>query len=70
MVRFRGDWRHQSKFAKSVGRGRMAYQVVSDGPVDVLVTRTAMFPIDLMWDEPRLAHFLNRMSSFSPTHLV
>ena len=24
-----------------------------------------MFPIDLMWDEPRLAHFLNRMSSFS-----
>jgi len=55
----------ETRFAKSDGGDHIAYQVVGDGRVDVLVTRTAMFPIDLMWDEPRLAHFLNRMSSFS-----
>jgi class 3 adenylate cyclase len=45
--------------------GRIAYQVVGDGPIDVLVTHSPMFPIDLMWDEPSLVRFLNRLSSFS-----
>lgn len=43
----------------------IAYQVVGDGPVDVLVAHAPFFPIDLMWDEPTLVHFLNRLSSFS-----
>jgi hypothetical protein len=38
--------------------------VVGDGPVDVLVNRSPMFPVDLVWDEPRLVHFLNRLCSF------
>ena len=53
----------ETKFAKTASGGHVAYQVVGDGPVDVLVTKTS-FPVDLMWDEPRLAHFLNRLSSF------
>ena len=44
---------------------QVAFQVVGEGPVDVLVGRPPMFPVDLMWDEPRLAHFLNQLSSFS-----
>jgi class 3 adenylate cyclase len=42
----------------------VAFQVVGDGPVDVLVTRPPTFPVDLMWDEPRLVHMLTRLSSF------
>ena len=45
--------------------GRIAYQVVGDGPLDVLVTHSPVFPIDLMWDEPSLVRFLDRLSSFS-----
>jgi class 3 adenylate cyclase len=38
---------------------------VGNGPIDVLVNVThPVFPIDLMWDEPRLVYFLNRLSSF------
>jgi class 3 adenylate cyclase len=47
------------------GGHQVAFQVIGDGPVDVLVGRPPLFPVDLMWDEPRLAHFLNRLSSFS-----
>jgi len=54
----------ETKFAKTASGGQVAYQVVGDGPIDVLVTRFSVFPIDLMWEEPRLAHFLNRLSSF------
>lgn len=44
--------------------GSIAYQVVGDGPIDVIVANTT-FPIDLMWDEPHLVAFLTRLSSFS-----
>jgi class 3 adenylate cyclase len=53
----------ETRFAETPG-GRIAYQVVGDGPIDVLVTHTPMFPIDLMWDEPSLVRFLDRLSSF------
>jgi pimeloyl-ACP methyl ester carboxylesterase len=44
--------------------GRIAYQVVGDGPLDLLVTHP-VFPVDLMWDEPTVVRFLDRLSSFS-----
>jgi class 3 adenylate cyclase len=54
----------ETRFAETPG-GRIAYQVVGDGPIDVLVTHAPNFPVDLMWDEPRLVRFLDRLSSFS-----
>jgi class 3 adenylate cyclase len=42
----------------------VAYQVVGDGPLDVLVVRPRVFPVDMMWDEPRVVRFLDRLSSF------
>jgi len=54
----------ETSFAETPG-GRIAYQVVGDGPVDVLVTHSPMFPVDLMWDEPHLVRFLDGLSSFS-----
>lgn len=47
------------------GGGRVGYQVVGAGPPDVLATKLSYFPVDLMWDEPRLGRFLNGLSSFS-----
>jgi class 3 adenylate cyclase len=54
----------ETRFAETPG-GRIAYQVVGDGPIDVLVTHSPVFPIDLMWDEPSLVRFVHRLSSFS-----
>ena len=54
----------ETRYATTAGGGQVAYQVVGDGPIDVLVNRPTVFPVDLMWDEPRLAHFLSRLSSF------
>jgi len=45
--------------------GRIAYQEVGDGPVDVLIAHPLYFPIDMMWEEPRMARFLDGLSSFS-----
>ena len=55
----------ETRYATTSGGDQVAFQVIGDGPVDVLIGRPPMFPVDLMWDEPRLAHFLNRLSSFS-----
>jgi class 3 adenylate cyclase len=54
----------ETRFADTLN-GRVAYQVVGDGPIDVLVAHAPFFPIDLMWDEPGLVRFLDRLSSFS-----
>jgi class 3 adenylate cyclase/pimeloyl-ACP methyl ester carboxylesterase len=53
----------ETRFAETPG-GRIAYQVVGDGPIDVLVTHAPLFPIDHMWDEPSLVQFLDRLSTF------
>jgi class 3 adenylate cyclase len=54
----------ETRFADT-RNGRIAYQVVGDGPIDVLFSHAPFFPIDLMWDEPSLVRFLDRLSSFS-----
>jgi class 3 adenylate cyclase/pimeloyl-ACP methyl ester carboxylesterase len=46
-------------------RGRIAYQVVGDGPLDLVGLLPMVCPIDLMWDEPTVVRFLDRLSSFS-----
>jgi pimeloyl-ACP methyl ester carboxylesterase len=53
----------ETEYARVEGDGRVAYQVVGDGPVDVLVT-WAFSPVDMMWEEPRVVGFLDRLSSF------
>jgi len=54
----------ESGYATSAG-GSVGYQVVGTGPPDVLAAKPPFFPVDLMWDEPRLVRFLNGLSSFS-----
>jgi class 3 adenylate cyclase len=47
------------------GDFRIAYQVVGNHGPDLLFVPTGMFPIDLLWDEPTVAGYLNRLASFS-----
>jgi len=45
--------------------GQVAYQIVGDGPLDLLVFHPPICPVDLLWDEPMVVRFLERLSTFS-----
>jgi class 3 adenylate cyclase len=55
----------ETRYVAANDGSQIAYQVIGDGPRDVLVYSPSFIPIDLMWDEPRFVHFLNRLSSFA-----
>jgi class 3 adenylate cyclase len=54
----------ETRFATTSSGDRVAFQVIGEGPFDVVVTGHPLIPIDLMWDEPRVVYFLNRLSAF------
>jgi class 3 adenylate cyclase len=43
----------------------IAYQVVGDGPIDLVFLPGLFSQVDHQWEEPAFAHFLGRLSSFS-----
>jgi pimeloyl-ACP methyl ester carboxylesterase/class 3 adenylate cyclase len=43
----------------------IAYTVVGDGPVDVVYAPGIWSNLDVMWEEPRWARFLDRLASFA-----
>jgi class 3 adenylate cyclase len=45
--------------------GHVAYQVVGDGPFDVVLIPSWTTNVDAMWEEPTLARFLRRLGTFS-----
>jgi len=47
------------------GNFNIAYQVIGDGPVDIIYIPGWVSNIDMMWAEPRLAAFLTRLTLFS-----
>jgi class 3 adenylate cyclase/pimeloyl-ACP methyl ester carboxylesterase len=55
----------ETQYVTANDGSQVAYQVIGDGPRDVIVPFPSFIPIDLMWDEPRVVHFLNRLSSFA-----
>jgi pimeloyl-ACP methyl ester carboxylesterase len=56
--------RSQTRYARS-GDLSIAYQVVGDGPFDLVYVPGWVSNIELMWEEPGLAGFLERLASFS-----
>ena len=54
----------QTKYAKS-GDLNIAYQVVGEGPFDLVYVPGFVSNIELMWEQPRLARVLRDLSSFS-----
>jgi class 3 adenylate cyclase len=53
-----------TKYAKS-GDAAIAYQVVGDGPIDLVLVLGFVTHLELQWESPALARFFKRISSFS-----
>ena len=51
-------------YAKS-GRYNIAYQVVGQGPLDVVLVPGFVSHLDYVWDDPQLSRFFTRLASFS-----
>jgi pimeloyl-ACP methyl ester carboxylesterase len=56
--------RPQVKYAKS-GDLNIAYQVVGDGPFDLVIVFGFISHLDLFWDGPPFVNFIERLASFS-----
>jgi pimeloyl-ACP methyl ester carboxylesterase len=54
----------ETKYARS-GDVHVAYQVVGDGPLDLIFVMGWVSHLDYFWAEPRFARFLRRLASFS-----
>ncbi len=55
----------ETRYAKTADGVHIAYQVVGDGPVDLVFVMGWTSNIEAMWDEPNFARFLERLASFS-----
>ena len=56
--------RPETRYAKS-GDVNIAYQVVGEGPLDLVYVPGWISNVELMWDEPSHARLLGRLASFS-----
>jgi pimeloyl-ACP methyl ester carboxylesterase len=56
--------RPETRYAKS-GDLNIAYQVVGEGPLDLIYVPGWISNVELMWDEPSHAHVLERLTRFS-----
>jgi len=54
----------QTRYAKS-GPVSVAYQVLGEGPVDLVLVPGFVSHVEVAWEEPTLARFLTRLASFS-----
>jgi class 3 adenylate cyclase/pimeloyl-ACP methyl ester carboxylesterase len=55
----------ETHYAKTADGVHIAYQVVGDGPVDMVMVMGWATNIEAMWDDPDFARFLRRLASFS-----
>jgi pimeloyl-ACP methyl ester carboxylesterase/plasmid stabilization system protein ParE len=53
-----------TQYARS-GDASIAYQVVGEGPIDLVLVLGFATHIELQWESPPFAHFFERISSFS-----
>ena len=54
----------ETRYAKS-GDVNIAYQVLGKGPPDLVLVPGWVSNIDVFWEEPAFARFLNRLAEFS-----
>ncbi len=55
----------KTQYALSTGDVNIAYQVVGDGPLDLVFVMGWVSHLEYFWREPRFARFLTRLASFS-----
>jgi pimeloyl-ACP methyl ester carboxylesterase len=56
--------RAETRYARS-GDVNIAYQVTGEGPLDLVLVPGFVSHLESDWEEPRSAHFLDRLGSFS-----
>lgn len=54
----------ETKYVKS-GEVNIAYQVIGDGPLDLIFVSGWVSHLEYAWEEPSIAHFYRRLASFS-----
>ena len=54
-----------TRYARTVEGEYLAYQVLGDGPVDLVFQLNGAVLIDLMWEDPAVGAFMHRLASFS-----
>jgi class 3 adenylate cyclase len=54
----------ETRYAECGGQS-IAYQVHGEGPLDLAVVPGFVSHVELIWEEPTIAHFLRRLSSFA-----
>lgn len=54
----------ETRYVQS-GDANIAYQVVGDGPIDLVFVMGWVSHLDYFWEEPSFAYFLNRLASFA-----
>jgi hypothetical protein len=59
-----GVSRSGTRYARS-GELNIAYQVVGEGPLDLVYVPGFVSNVELMWEEPGYAAFLDRLATFS-----
>jgi class 3 adenylate cyclase len=57
--------RHDTRYAKTGDGSQIAYQVVGDGPIDLVLLPGAPSHVDVRWEHPASAGFLERLATFS-----
>src|SRR5512132_828130 len=58
------DMTPETRYTKS-GDVNIAYQVVGDGPRDLILVPGWLSNVEVFWEEPAVARFLRRLASFS-----
>ena len=54
----------ETRYAR-LGRDRIAYQVLGEGPPDLVMTTGSFGHVDLAWEDPGIALFLRTLASFA-----
>ena len=55
----------ETRYATTVDGVHVAYQVVGDGPFDLVLVTGYVSHVELSWDEPEIADFYRALASFS-----
>ena len=55
----------RTRYAKAPDGTSIAYQVIGDGPVDLVYASGIWSNVEVMWEHPLWAHFLKRLVKFS-----
>jgi class 3 adenylate cyclase len=59
----------ETRYARS-GDLQIAYQVIGDGPLDLVFVSGFVFHIELIWSDPALSRFFRRLASFARVVLL